>query len=86
MKGSFQVKRAIDKKPKPEHRTPKYKALGLLVVASHSAPCWLGHVIRCQRQGSMSHQLRWTCPDSFWETGPLSLPKQGLGKAPPSFS
>lgn len=64
MKGSFQVKRAIDKKPRPEHRTPKYKALGLLVVASHSAPCWLRHVIRRQRQGSMSHQLRWACPDS----------------------
>lgn len=55
---SFQVKRAIDKMLKPEHRTPKYKALGLLVVASYSAPCWLEHVIRCQHQGSMSHHLR----------------------------
>lgn len=40
---------------------------------------------RRQRQGSASHQLRWTCPDTFQGDGPTQPGQQGLGKSPRLF-
>ena len=44
---------------------------------------------RLQRQGSASHQLRWTCPDtalpSAWGDRPTQPRQQGLGKSPRLF-
>ena len=40
---------------------------------------------RLQRQGSASHQLRWTCPDTFRGDRPTQPQQQGLGKSPRLF-